>query len=113
MHEHEVCGGVEVGEADKGEVVVEAVEGGWHKVEAEHVFILEDVLAKRDRRVVPHVDGAAEQELEHLGDENNRDRVVRVVALSRPASCHKHALGIVVSSDLSVLGGTCATNIAM
>ena len=92
MHEHEVCGGVEVGEADKGEVVVEAVEGGRDKVEAEHVLILKDALTHRDCCVVPHVDRAAEDEFDHLCDKNNCDRVVRIVSPSRPTSCHKHAL---------------------
>ena len=36
LHEHEVGGGVEVGQAVKGEVVVEAVEGGGDEVEDHH-----------------------------------------------------------------------------
>ena len=39
LHEHEVGGGVEVGQADKREVVVEAVQGCWHEVEAKHLFL--------------------------------------------------------------------------
>ena len=36
LHEHEVCCGVEVGETDEGEVVVETVESGGDKVEEQH-----------------------------------------------------------------------------
>ena len=48
LHEHEVGGGVEVGQADEGEVVVEAVEGGWHEVEAKHLFF--NIFNKVDNR---------------------------------------------------------------
>ena len=77
---------------DKGEVIVETVEGGGHEVEAEHLLVLEDALAQGGRRLVLHVDGAAEHELEGLGDEDDGDRVVRILAPSIPAGCHKHTL---------------------
>ena len=77
MHEHEVSGWVEEGETDKCKIVVEAVEGGGDKVEDQHVFILEDSLSQRHNCIVSHIDGAAEQELEGLGDKNNCDCVVR------------------------------------
>ena len=44
LHEHEVGGGVEVGEAVEGEVVVEAVEEGGHQVEHQHPPVLTDTL---------------------------------------------------------------------
>ena len=44
MHEHEVCGWVEVGEADEGEVVVQAVQAGRHQVEAQHPPVGRDAL---------------------------------------------------------------------
>ena len=34
LHEHEVGGGIEIREADEGEIVVEAVEAGGHQVES-------------------------------------------------------------------------------
>ena len=77
---------------DKGEVIVEAVECGRHKVEAEHLLVLEDALAQGGRRLVLHVDGAAEHELEGLGDEDDGDRVVRILAPSVPAGRHEHTL---------------------
>ena len=77
---------------DKGEVIVETVEGGGHEVEAEHLLVLEDALAQGGRRLVLHVDGAAEHELEGLGDEDDGDRVVRILAPSIPAGRHKHTL---------------------
>ena len=41
LHEHEVCGGVEVGEVDEGEVVVQAVEqGGHHVVRQDHPVLV-------------------------------------------------------------------------
>ena len=36
LHEHEVGGGIEVREADEGEVVVETVEAGGHQVQPQH-----------------------------------------------------------------------------
>ena len=39
LHEHEVGGRVEVGQADEGEVVVKAVQGCWHEVEAKNLFL--------------------------------------------------------------------------
>ena len=48
MHEHEVRGWVEVGEADEGEVVVQAVEAGRHQVEAQHPPVDRDALQQRD-----------------------------------------------------------------
>ena len=42
LHEHEVGGGVEVRQADEGEVVVEAVQGCWHEVEAKHLFLVDN-----------------------------------------------------------------------
>ena len=77
MHEHEVSGGVEEGEANKSEVVVEAIESRRHKVEAQHVLILEDALKQRHGCILPQIDGAAEKELEGLGDQNNCHCVVR------------------------------------
>ena len=77
---------------DKGEVIVETVEGGGHEVEAEHLLVLEDALAQGGRRLVLHVDGAAEHELEGLGDEDDGDRVVRILAPSVPAGRHEHTL---------------------
>jgi hypothetical protein len=44
LHEHEVGGGVEVGEAVEGEVVVEAVEGGGDQVEDQDPPILPNSL---------------------------------------------------------------------
>ena len=44
LHEHEVCGWVEVGEADEGEVVVQAVQAGRHQVEAQHPPVGRDAL---------------------------------------------------------------------
>ena len=60
MHEHEVSSGVEEGEANKSEVVVEAIESRRHKVEAQHVLILEDALNQRHGCILPQIDGAAE-----------------------------------------------------
>ena len=77
MHEHEVSGGVEEGETDKCKIVVEAVEGSGDKVEAQHLLVLDDALSQRHDCIVSHIDGAAEQELEGLGDKNNCDCVVR------------------------------------
>ena len=42
LHEHEVGGGVEVGQADEGEIVVEAVQGCWHEVEAKNLFLVDN-----------------------------------------------------------------------
>ena len=48
LHEHEVGGGVEVREADEGEVVVETVEAGWHQVQPQHPPVGGDALQQRD-----------------------------------------------------------------
>ena len=77
---------------DKGEVIVEAVEGGRHKVEAEHLLVLEDALTQGGRRLILHVDGAAEHQLEGLGDEDDGDGVVRILPPPVSARCHKHTL---------------------
>ena len=71
MHENEVSGRVKEGETDKCEIVVEAVEGSWDKVEDQHLLILDDSLSQRHDCIVSHIDGAAEQELEDLCDQNN------------------------------------------
>ena len=44
LHEHEVSGWVEVGEADEGEVVVETVEAGRYQVEPQHPSVRGDAL---------------------------------------------------------------------
>ena len=77
---------------DKGEVIVETVEGGGHKVEKEKALVCEDSFPERDCRLVSYVDQSAEKELESLGDENDRYRVVRIVTLAMPTSCHNHTL---------------------
>ena len=48
MHEHEVGGGVEVREADEGEVVVETVEAGRNQVEPQNPSVGGDALQQRD-----------------------------------------------------------------
>ena len=92
LHEHEVGGGAEVGEADEGEVVVKAVKCSRHKVESQHALVCDDSFPERDCRLVSYVDQSAEKELESLGDENDRYRVVRIVTLAVPTSCHNHTL---------------------
>ena len=81
---------------DKGEVIVEAVEGCGHKVEAEHFLVLDDAVAQGGGRLVLQVDGAAEQELEGLRDKHDGDCVVGVVAASVSTGCHKHPLGFAI-----------------
>ena len=92
LHEHEVGGGAEVGEADEGEVVVEAVECGRHKVEKENALVCEDSFPERDCRLVSYVDQSAKKELQCPNDENDRYRIERIVTLAVPTSCHNHAL---------------------
>ena len=79
---------------DKGEIVVEAVESGWHEVQAEHLLVLEDAVAQGDDCLVLHVDTAAEHQLDALSDEDDGDCVVRVLAASVPTGRHKHTLDI-------------------
>ena len=79
---------------DKGEVIVETVEGGGHKVESEHLLVLEDALAQGDGGLVLHVDGAAQHELQGLSDEDDCDCVVRVIAPPVPTGCNKHTLEV-------------------
>ena len=81
---------------DKGEVIVEAVEGCGHKVEAEHFLVLDDAVAQGGGRLVLQVDGAAEQELEGLRDKHDGDGVVGIVAASVSTGCHKHPLGFAI-----------------
>ena len=47
LHEHEVGGGVEVSEAEEGEIVVEAVEGGRHEVEQENPPVFVNTFEQR------------------------------------------------------------------
>ena len=47
LHEHEVGSGVKICEAEEGEIVVEAVEGGRHEVEQENPPVFVNTFEQR------------------------------------------------------------------